>query len=239
MPVPEDAPVLLLSHDPDAFPAVPARVSLTLAGHTHGGQVAIPGLRRPFVPSRYGERYVHGHMVEGGRHLYVSSGVGTSGAAAALPAPARGGQPDAARAQLSSVSTCSSVIPTAGFVPIEQRRAGAPGRPRLAVSSWLSSIHATGRSRPGVGLDRRELPVRVVRGLLRERQMAPARGQPEQVGEVLVGPLLPARAPDALESRVQPLQAGPGGRPRCSAAARPRMSAGPREVRFDRSRKGR
>ena len=79
MPVPEDAPVLLLSHDPDAFPDVPERVGLTLAGHTHGGQVAIPGLRRPFVPSRYGERYAHGHKVERGRHLYVSSGVGTSG----------------------------------------------------------------------------------------------------------------------------------------------------------------
>jgi predicted MPP superfamily phosphohydrolase len=80
MPVPDDAPVLLLSHDPDAFPAVPERVALTLAGHTHGGQVAIPLVRRPFVPSRYGERYVHGHVVEDGRHLYVSSGVGTSGA---------------------------------------------------------------------------------------------------------------------------------------------------------------
>ena len=79
MPVPDGAPVVLLSHDPDAFPYVPASVSLTLSGHTHGGQVAIPGLRRPFVPSRYGERYVHGHIVERGRHLWVSSGVGTSG----------------------------------------------------------------------------------------------------------------------------------------------------------------
>ena len=79
MPVPDDAPVLLLSHDPDPFPGVPERVALTLAGHTHGGQVAIPLLRRPFVPSRYGERYVRGHVVEDGRHLYVSSGIGTSG----------------------------------------------------------------------------------------------------------------------------------------------------------------
>ena len=71
--------MLLLSHDPDAFPIVPARVALTLAGHTHGGQVGIRCLRRPFVPSHYGERYVHGHIVEGGRHLYVSSGLGTSG----------------------------------------------------------------------------------------------------------------------------------------------------------------
>jgi len=79
MPVPEDAPVILLSHDPDVFPAVPERVSLTLAGHTHGGQVAIPLVRRPFVPSRHGERYVRGHVVEDGRHLHVSSGIGTSG----------------------------------------------------------------------------------------------------------------------------------------------------------------
>jgi predicted MPP superfamily phosphohydrolase len=77
--VPEGEPVLLLSHDPDVFPLVPARVALTLSGHTHGGQVGIPYLRRRFVPSHYGERYVHGHVAEGGRHLYVSSGLGTSG----------------------------------------------------------------------------------------------------------------------------------------------------------------
>ena len=31
------------------------------------------------MPSRYGDRYLAGHIVEGGRHLYVSSGLGTSG----------------------------------------------------------------------------------------------------------------------------------------------------------------
>jgi uncharacterized protein len=77
--VPPDEAVLLLSHDPDVFPAVPARVALTLSGHTHGGQVAIPLVQRHIIPSRYGERYARGHVVEGGRHLYVSSGLGTSG----------------------------------------------------------------------------------------------------------------------------------------------------------------
>ena len=77
--VPDGEPVLLLSHDPDVFPHVPARVALTLSGHTHGGQVGIPYLRRPFVPSLYGERYVQGHVVEDGRQLYVTSGLGTSG----------------------------------------------------------------------------------------------------------------------------------------------------------------
>jgi predicted MPP superfamily phosphohydrolase len=77
--VPEGEPTLLLSHDPDIFPHVPARVALTLSGHTHGGQVGIPWLRRPFVPSNFGERFVNGHVVEDGRHLYVTSGLGTSG----------------------------------------------------------------------------------------------------------------------------------------------------------------
>jgi uncharacterized protein len=78
-PIPPGAPALLLAHDPDVFPYVPDRVALTLSGHTHGGQIAIPLLRRPAIPSRYGERYVRGHVVEDGRHLYVTSGFGTSG----------------------------------------------------------------------------------------------------------------------------------------------------------------
>jgi predicted MPP superfamily phosphohydrolase len=76
---PRDAPVILLAHDPDIFPFVPVRVALTVSGHTHGGQVAIPMLRRPAIPSDYGERYARGHVVEDGRHLYISSGLGTSG----------------------------------------------------------------------------------------------------------------------------------------------------------------
>lgn len=73
-----DEPVIILTHNPDIFPDVPERVSLTLAGHTHGGQVNFPFVGRPVVPSRFGQRYAMGHVVEGGRHLYVSGGVGTS-----------------------------------------------------------------------------------------------------------------------------------------------------------------
>jgi len=73
-----DEPVILFTHNPDIFPEVPPRVSLTLAGHTHGGQVNFPFVGRPMVPSHYGQRYAFGHVVEGGRHLYVSGGVGTS-----------------------------------------------------------------------------------------------------------------------------------------------------------------
>jgi len=56
---------------------VPTRVALTLSGHTHGGQVRLFGYS-PVVPSRYGNRYAYGHVVEDGRHLIVSGGLGTS-----------------------------------------------------------------------------------------------------------------------------------------------------------------
>jgi predicted MPP superfamily phosphohydrolase len=85
--VPVGEPVLMLAHDPDLFPLVPERVSLTIAGHTHGGQIAVPYVRRPFIPSHYGERFVRGHVVEDGRHLVVSAGLGTSGAPVRLLAP--------------------------------------------------------------------------------------------------------------------------------------------------------
>ena len=74
----DDAPVILLTHNPDVFPAVPDRVALTLAGHTHGGQVRLPLVGRPIVPSRFGQRFAAGHIVEGGRHMFVATGLGTS-----------------------------------------------------------------------------------------------------------------------------------------------------------------
>lgn len=73
----DDAPVILLAHEPDIFPEVPGRVSLTLSGHTHGGQVNLFGWT-PVVPSRYGSRYAYGHIVEGDRNLIVSGGLGCS-----------------------------------------------------------------------------------------------------------------------------------------------------------------
>lgn len=76
--VPEAAPILVFTHNPDVFPVIPERVSLTLAGHTHGGQVRFPFLGAPIVPSEYGERYAQGHIVEEGKHLFVTSGLGTS-----------------------------------------------------------------------------------------------------------------------------------------------------------------
>ena len=75
---PADAPVVLLSHNPDLFQRVPERVSLTLSGHTHGAQVDLPVVRDKLTPSRFGARYAGGVFEEGNRVLFVSRGIGTS-----------------------------------------------------------------------------------------------------------------------------------------------------------------
>jgi predicted MPP superfamily phosphohydrolase len=82
----DKAPVILMAHEPDIFPAVPDRVALTLSGHTHGGQVRIFGYA-PVVPSRYGSRYVYGRIQEGRRNLIVSGGLGCSGLPIRFGAP--------------------------------------------------------------------------------------------------------------------------------------------------------
>ncbi|MFG1230266.1 metallophosphoesterase [Xanthobacter wiegelii] len=72
-----DDPVILLAHEPDIFVSVPDRVALTLCGHTHGGQIRIAGWS-PSIPSAFGHRFRYGHIIEDGRHLIVSSGLGCS-----------------------------------------------------------------------------------------------------------------------------------------------------------------
>lgn len=73
----DDAPAILLAHEPDIFPKVPDRFALTLSGHTHGGQVRLFGYS-PMVPSEYGNRFAYGHVREGDRDLVVSGGLGCS-----------------------------------------------------------------------------------------------------------------------------------------------------------------
>jgi uncharacterized protein len=76
--IPENNAIVLMAHEPDIFPKIPKRVSLTVSGHTHGGQIRIFGYA-PIVPSRFKQRYVYGHIVEEERHLIVSGGLGCSG----------------------------------------------------------------------------------------------------------------------------------------------------------------
>ncbi len=76
-PLPPDAPVMLLSHNPDFAEQVhDPRVRLVLAGHTHGGQVRLPLLGARVVPSNHGQKYSAGLVATGGRLVYVNRGVG-------------------------------------------------------------------------------------------------------------------------------------------------------------------
>ena len=76
--VTDSNPIIMMMHNPDSFPNIPQSVALSVAGHTHGGQVKIPfyGPVASVIPSKYGTRYVYGHIIEEGKDLVVSSGLG-------------------------------------------------------------------------------------------------------------------------------------------------------------------
>lgn len=76
--VPVGAPCLMLMHEPDLLREVPESVSLSLAGHTHGGQVALPFIGPPILPTEMDRKFARGVIVEGDKTFFVSSGVGTS-----------------------------------------------------------------------------------------------------------------------------------------------------------------
>jgi uncharacterized protein len=76
--VPEAMPRLLLSHNPDVAESLDAslRIDLMLSGHTHGGQVRVPFMGTPMIPSRFGQKYAGG-LVEGPTcRVVISRGVG-------------------------------------------------------------------------------------------------------------------------------------------------------------------
>lgn len=69
---------VLLSHNPDYVEEIrDPRVGLVLSGHTHGGQVNVPFLGPPLVPSRYGQKYASGLVKTPHTQVYVSRGLGT------------------------------------------------------------------------------------------------------------------------------------------------------------------
>ena len=76
--VPPGSTMIALTHNPDIFPRLPPNVPLLLAAHTHGGQVSIPLIGTPIVPSRFGSKYTAGHVFENGHHMFVTTGIGTS-----------------------------------------------------------------------------------------------------------------------------------------------------------------
>lgn len=79
---------VLMSHNPDVFP-VAARQGwdLTVAGHTHGGQIAVEILGMSANIARFYTPYVYGHYERDGRQIYVSRGLGTVGVPTRVGAP--------------------------------------------------------------------------------------------------------------------------------------------------------
>lgn len=82
--IPADEPRLLLVHNPDFVEMLPqGRIDLALCGHTHGGQVRLPLVGAPIVPSCFGQKYASG-LVQGPSTLvYVNRGIGL------IPPPVR------------------------------------------------------------------------------------------------------------------------------------------------------
>lgn len=76
--------VIVLEHSPDVLPMITGEFRITrdpmimFAGHTHGGQVWLPVLGRPVVPSTYGQKYAAGYVKDAGVDMFVTTGIGTS-----------------------------------------------------------------------------------------------------------------------------------------------------------------
>ena len=81
---PKEGQILVLEHSPDIFhilnywKTLNPDLKLMLTGHTHGGQVWLPILGTPFIPSSFGQKYAKGHVNEDGIDMFVTSGIGTS-----------------------------------------------------------------------------------------------------------------------------------------------------------------
>ncbi len=72
-------PTIMITHSPDEFPKMQReRVSLVLAGHTHGGQIRIPFIGPLFTASSYGDKYAKGFIEENGKKMITTTGIGTS-----------------------------------------------------------------------------------------------------------------------------------------------------------------
>jgi uncharacterized protein len=76
---PKTGAILLMSHHPDLLETVPARVSLTFCGHTHGGQIVLPWVGALHTGSKYGQRFMQGFVAGAlGARGFVSRGLGTT-----------------------------------------------------------------------------------------------------------------------------------------------------------------
>jgi len=76
--------VIVLEHSPDVLEMITGKLSISndpkimFAGHTHGGQIWLPVLGYPIIPSSYGQKYAAGHIRDFDTDMFITTGVGTS-----------------------------------------------------------------------------------------------------------------------------------------------------------------
>ncbi len=75
-PIPKGAAVIYLTHNPIGVFGCDRHAWLALAGHTHGGQIRIPGVTPRFPPGMKGFPYIAGWGVFDRARLYINRGVG-------------------------------------------------------------------------------------------------------------------------------------------------------------------
>lgn len=76
--VPADRPALVMMHDPASLLDMPPVQGLLVAGHTHGGQVFLPGIGAPMVPGAAPRQWAYGWVQHRGLPAFVTSGLGVS-----------------------------------------------------------------------------------------------------------------------------------------------------------------
>ena len=107
--VPDGAAVIALTHEPALLRAIPERASLTVAGHTHGGQIdPLPGFLRIGGFDPHSNR-LRGTIHDGPRTLFVTPGIGTSILPIRLGVP-----PEISRLTLRVDATRANVAATSG-----------------------------------------------------------------------------------------------------------------------------
>lgn len=86
--IPQNECAILLSHSPETFAEVAdAGFQLMLAGHTHGGQICLPGGRPIVVPCRVARKFITGRWEHRGLQGYTSRGTGGCGISARWNCP--------------------------------------------------------------------------------------------------------------------------------------------------------
>ena len=126
--VPESATVIAFAHNPALWPALAARgVALTLSGHTHWGQFALPklgwSLASPFL------QHAMGAHTDRDSLLYISPGTGYWGIPFRL-----GASPEVTLVTLRRGDTASALVHPADAVP-SRRRAKRARRRRVASAA--------------------------------------------------------------------------------------------------------